>query len=97
MLGDLSLLVLVHLGAASIAIVLGAMIFLLPKGTLIKVTAWYDNTAANRSNPDPNVWVGSGSRTADEMGHAWVNVTYFDDEDYEAEVAKREAAEDSGQ
>ena len=70
---------------------------LLPKGTLIKVTAWYDNTAANRSNPDPNVWVGSGSRTADEMGHAWVNVTYFDDEDYEAEVAKREAAEDSGQ
>ena len=70
---------------------------LLPKGTLIKVTAWYDNTAANRSNPDPNVWVGSGSRTADEMGHAWVNVTYFDDEDYEAEVAKREAAEDGGQ
>ena len=70
---------------------------LLPKGTLMKVTAWYDNTAANRSNPDPNVWVGSGSRTADEMGHAWVNVTYFDDEDYEAEVAKREAAEDSGQ
>ena len=70
---------------------------LLPKGTLIKVTAWYDNTAANRSNPDPNVWVGSGSRTADEMGHAWVNVTYFDDEDYEAEVAKREAAEGGGQ
>ena len=70
---------------------------LLPKGTLIKVTAWYDNTAANRSNPDPNVWVGSGSRTAVEMGHAWVNVTYFDDEDYEAEVAKREAAEGGGQ
>ena len=34
MLGDLSLLVLVHLGAASIAIILVAMIFLLPKGTL---------------------------------------------------------------
>ena len=66
---------------------------LLPKGTLMKVTAWYDNTAANRSNPDPNVWVGSGSRTADEMGHAWVNVTYFDDDEYEAEVAKREAAQ----
>ena len=66
---------------------------LLPKGTLMKVTAWYDNTAANRSNPDPNVWVGSGSRTADEMGHAWVNVTYFDNDEYEAEVAKREAAQ----
>ncbi len=70
---------------------------LLPKGTLMKVTAWYDNTAANRSNPDPNVWVGSGSRTADEMGHAWVNVTYFDDEEYEAEVAKREAAQSQTQ
>ena len=66
---------------------------LLPKGTLMKVTAWYDNTAANRSNPDPDVWVGSGSRTTDEMGHAWVNVTYFDDEEFEAEVAKREAAQ----
>ena len=68
---------------------------LLPKGTLMKVTAWYDNTAANRSNPDPNVWVGSGSRTADEMGHAWVNVTYFEDEEYE--VAKREAAQSETQ
>ena len=27
------------------------------------------------------------------MGHAWVNVTYFDDDEYEAEVAKREAAQ----
>ena len=65
---------------------------LLPKGTLIKVTAWHDNTAANRSNPDPNVWVGYGDRTVDEMAHAWVNVTYFDNDDYEAEVAKRAAA-----
>ena len=70
---------------------------LLPKGTLMKVTAWYDNTTANRSNPDPNVWVGSGSRTADEMGHAWVNATYFEDEEYEAEVAKREAAQSQTQ
>ena len=65
---------------------------LLPKGTLIKVTAWHDNTAANRANPDPNVWVGYGDRTVDEMAHAWVNVTYFDDDQYETEVAKREAA-----
>jgi hypothetical protein len=67
---------------------------LLPKGTLIKVTAWHDNTAANRSNPDPNVWVGYGDRTVDEMAHAWVNVTYFEDEDYQAEVAKRESTEE---
>jgi hypothetical protein len=50
---------------------------LLPKGTVIKVTAWHDNTASNRANPDPNVWVGYGDRTVDEMAHAWVNVTYL--------------------
>ena len=65
---------------------------LLPRGTLIKVTAWHDNTSANRANPDPDVWVGYGDRTVDEMAHAWVNVTYFDEDDYAAEIAKREAA-----
>ena len=65
---------------------------LLPAGTIIKVTSWHDNTAANRANPDPNVWVGYGDRTVDEMAHAWVNVTYFTDEEYEAETAAREAA-----
>ena len=65
---------------------------LLPKGTIVKVTAWHDNTASNRANPDPDVWVGYGDRTVDEMAHAWVNVTYFTDDDYEAEVERREAA-----
>jgi hypothetical protein len=65
---------------------------LLPKGTLLRITAWHDNTAANKANPDPNQWVGWGDRTVDEMAHAWVNLTYFSDEDFEAEVAKRQAA-----
>jgi hypothetical protein len=43
-----------------------------PKGTIIHVTSWYDNTTANKFNPDPNQWVGYGDRTVDEMGHAWV-------------------------
>ena len=64
---------------------------LLPKGTVIEVKSWWDNTSANRANPDPDQWVGWGDRTVDEMGHAWVNVTYLDDEDYEAAVAERDA------
>jgi hypothetical protein len=64
---------------------------LLPKGTMIRITAWHDNTAANPSNPDPNVWVGYGDRTVDEMAHAWVNVTYMTDADFQAEVAARNA------
>ena len=59
----------------------------LPKGTIIHVTAWHDNTPANRNNPDPNQWVGWGDRTVDEMAHAWVNVTYISDEDYKAWAA----------
>ena len=62
---------------------------LLPKGTILKITSWHDNTAQNPSNPDPNQWVGWGDRTVDEMAHAWVNVTYMDDEDFKVEVEKR--------
>jgi hypothetical protein len=58
-----------------------------PKGTMIHVTAWYDNTSANANNPDPDQWVGFGDRTVDEMGHAWMNVTYISDEDYSAWAA----------
>jgi hypothetical protein len=64
---------------------------LLPKGTVLSITAWHDNTSANKSNPDPNQWVGWGDRTVDEMAHAWVNITYLNDEDYNAEVEKRKA------
>ena len=62
---------------------------LLPKGTILKITSWHDNTAANKNNPDPNQWVGWGDRTVDEMAHAWVNITYMEDEDFKAEVEKR--------
>jgi hypothetical protein len=62
---------------------------LLPKGTILKITSWYDNTAGNKNNPDPNQWVGWGDRTVDEMGHAWVNITYMSDEEYKAEIERR--------
>ena len=58
-----------------------------PKGTIIHVTAWHDNTTANPFNPDPDQWVGFGDRTVDEMAHAWVNVTYISDDDYKAWAA----------
>ena len=65
---------------------------LLPKGTVLKVMSWHDNTAANKANPDPNVWVGYGDRTVDEMNHVWVNITYLDEADFLAEVDARRAA-----
>jgi len=62
-----------------------------PKGTIIQVSAWYDNTAANKDNPDPEQWVGYGDRTVDEMAHAWMNVVYYTDDEYKAILAERKA------
>jgi hypothetical protein len=62
-----------------------------PKGTVIHVTAWYDNTRNNKNNPDPDQWVGYGDRTVDEMAHAWINVTYLNDAEYNALLAERKA------
>lgn len=61
----------------------------LPKGTVIHVTAWHDNTKANPNNPDPDQWVGFGDRTVDEMAHAWVNVTYLSDEEYQQWLSRQ--------
>ena len=66
---------------------------LLPGGTMVVVTAWHDNSTANRENPDPRQWVGNGSRTVDEMAHAWVDVTYLDQDEYDQMVEAREAAQ----
>ena len=59
-----------------------------PKGTIIHVTAWYDNTKANKNNPDPEQWVGYGDRTVDEMAHAWMNVIYLTDAEYQDWLSK---------
>ncbi|HVH28936.1 MAG TPA: cytochrome c [Vicinamibacterales bacterium] len=64
----------------------------LPRGTVIHVTAWHDNTKTNKNNPDADQWVGWGDRTVDEMAHAWVNVTYLTDEEYKALIEQRKAA-----
>jgi hypothetical protein len=40
---------------------------LIPAGSTVKVTAVYDNSAANKANPDPTKLVKWGSQTVDEM------------------------------
>jgi len=62
---------------------------LLPKGTVLVFTAWHDNTENNPNNPDPRQWVGWGDRTVDEMAHAWVDLTYLEQEDFDKLVAAR--------
>lgn len=66
---------------------------LIPANSTIILTAWYDNTANNPYNPDPDQWVGAGQRTTDEMSHAWIAVTHLDDEGYERMLAERKERE----
>ena len=49
---------------------------LLPAGTVLHMIGIHDNTSANRRNPDPNMWVGFGERSVDDMLQVWVNVVY---------------------
>ena len=65
---------------------------LIPAGTILHVTTWHDNSAANRGNVDPGNWTGTGQRTIDEMGFAWIGWYDMTDEEYEAELATRQEA-----
>lgn len=68
---------------------------LIPAGAILISTAWYDNSADNPLNPDPDQWVGAGQRTTDEMSHAWIAVTHLDDAGYEKMLAERKDRENS--
>jgi hypothetical protein len=43
-----------------------------PKGARIVSTAWYDNSAANKSNPDPTIAVTWGDQTWEEMQYTGI-------------------------
>ena len=66
---------------------------LLPRGTVLMLRAKFDNTAANRINPDPDQWVVFGARGVDEMSHAWIGITYLDDAEYDELAAARAPVE----
>ena len=70
---------------------------LLPSGTVLLLHAFFDNTSNNPINPDPDQWVGFGSRGVDEMSHAWLGIIELEEAEYDALVAEREARETGGQ
>jgi hypothetical protein len=64
---------------------------LLPAGTVLHMIGVHDNTSANKRNPDPNMWVGFGERSVDDMLQVWVDVVYLDDADFQRMVAERKS------
>jgi mono/diheme cytochrome c family protein len=51
-----------------------------PAGTVLHVTAYHDNSPANRLNPDPTAVVTWGERTIDEMNIGWIDYYYLTEE-----------------
>jgi hypothetical protein len=47
----------------------------IPKGTRFMVTAYFDNSAKNKNNPDPAKAVRFGEPTYDEMMVGWITYT----------------------
>lgn len=64
---------------------------LLPKGTILHLTGYFNNTLTNPNVTDPRNWSGSGHRSVDNMFINLLQAIYMDDEVFAVEVAKREA------
>jgi hypothetical protein len=64
---------------------------LLPAGTTLHLVSWYDNSPANKFNPDPDNLITYGQRTIDEMGGAWVSYYLLSDDEYKQQVEARKA------
>ena len=62
---------------------------LLPKGTILRITGYYDNTPANRNVVDPRNWSGLGHRSIDNMNILIMQSVPLTDEQFQAEVTAR--------
>jgi mono/diheme cytochrome c family protein len=62
---------------------------LLPRGTILRVTGYYDNTPANRNVVDPRNWSGLGHRSIDNMNILIMQAVTLTDEQFQQEVAAR--------
>ena len=62
---------------------------LLPRGTLLHVTATFDNTPTNRNVVDPRNWSGLGHRSIDNMAILIAPALRLTDEQFEEDMALR--------
>ena len=63
---------------------------LLPAGTILHTTAWFDNSATNPLVSDPRNWRGLGHRSVDDMFILLSRYTFFSEEEFADVVAERE-------
>jgi hypothetical protein len=65
---------------------------LLPKGTILRGTGYFDSTPANKNVADPRNWTGLGHRSMDNMSITILGAMYLTDEEFAKEMAKRREA-----
>jgi hypothetical protein len=62
---------------------------LLPKGTILRLTGYFDNTPANKNVSDPRNWSGLGHRSIDNMMLNIAQTMSLTDEEFQQEMARR--------
>ena len=62
---------------------------LLPKGTILHIIGYMDNSVANKNVPDPRNWQGSGNRSVANMFLDLGQAVSLSDEQFQAEMLKR--------
>ena len=62
---------------------------LLPKGTILHIIGYMDNSPSNKNVPDPRNWQGSGNRSVANMFIDLGNRVALTDEQFQEEMAKR--------
>ena len=65
---------------------------LLPKGTILHIIGYMDNTENNRNVPDPRNWQGSGNRSVSNMFIDLGHGVALSDEQFKEEMRKRREA-----
>jgi len=65
---------------------------LLPRGTVLKVTGYFDNTASNKNVVDPRNWSGLGHRSIDNMLVMIAQGVNLTEAQFAQEVARRREA-----
>ncbi len=64
---------------------------LLPKGTVLHIMGFMDNSPSNKNVPDPRNWQGSGNRSVANMFLDLGQGVALSDEQFQAEMARRRA------
>ncbi|MEO7135498.1 MAG: cytochrome c [Vicinamibacterales bacterium] len=62
---------------------------ILPRGTILHITGYMDNTPNNKNIPDPRNWQGSGNRSIANMFIDLGQIMPLTDAEFQAEMAKR--------